>query len=183
MLNKIRSSIGNYYFRKELEKTARSRKLTNLRVARHIGLLYELNEPEDYDVIAAFVASLQQDHKEVKALGFVRNRILENRFLPKLAFDFFSEKDLNWHYKPGNLKVTDFISTDFDLLIDLSLAENLPLRYIAGLSAAKCRIGPLEEKHKECYDLMLGVRKGATLKNHIEEITHYLTIINNGDQK
>jgi hypothetical protein len=155
----------------------------NLRNARQIGILYELNEPSDYDTVAAFVAALQQDHKEVKALGFVRNRNLESRFLPKLSFDFFSRKDLNWFNMPGHLKVRDFINKSFDLLIDLSLNENLPLKYISGLSVAKCRIGRFDERNKDCYDLMIQA-DGTTLSDFIKQVTHYLTIINkNEDQK
>lgn len=183
MFSSIRKSFGNFYFRKELEKISRERKYSNFHDARQIGILYELNEPEDYDIIAAFVASLQQEHKEVKALGFVRSKNMLMRFLPKLSFDFFSSKDLNWYMKPGHGKVKDFMSKKFDFLIDLSLTDNLPLKYISGLSAARCRIGKFEEKNKDCYDFMLSISSGTSLDNYIKQVTHYLTIINtNADQ-
>ena len=61
MFRKIRSLIGLHYFRKEVEKTGRDRKLTNLKDAKKIGILYNLDNVPDYDVVAEFVTQLQHD--------------------------------------------------------------------------------------------------------------------------
>jgi len=180
MFRKIRSLIGLYYFRKELEKTSRNRKLTNLRDAKKIGILYNLDDVPDYDVVAEFVTKLQHDRKEVKALGYVKNKNLVSRFLPKLSYDFFSVKDMNWFYKPGKKKViVDFIQKDFDLLIDLDMNHSLPLKYISGLSMSMCRVGRYSEDSASCYDLMIDVNPSTPVTEFIRLITHYLTIINN----
>jgi hypothetical protein len=171
--------IGLYYFQKELKKTNRERKLTNLRDAKKIGILYNLDNVPDYDVIAEFVTQLQHDRKEVKALGYVENKDLINRFLPKLSYDFFSMKDTNWFYKPVKQKLMDFIHKDFDLLIDLDMKDSLPLKYISGLSMSMCRIGRYSESSISCYDIMLDVNSATPVTEFIKQITHYLTIINN----
>jgi len=168
-----------HYFRKEVEKTNRIRKLTNLRDARKIGILYNLDDVPDYEVVEEFVTQLQHDRKEVKALGYVENKNLINRFLPKLSYDFFSVKDINWFYKPVKDKVTDFIQKDFDLLIDLDMKDNLPLKFISGLSMSRCRIGRFSEGSTSCYDLMIDVDASTSVNEFIRQITHYLTIINN----
>jgi hypothetical protein len=178
MFRKIRSLIGLHYFKKELELTSRNRKLVNLRDAKKIGILYNLNDVPDYDVVAEFVTQLQHERKEVKALGFVKNRNLVSRFLPKLSYDFFSMKDINWFYKPVKQKVMDFIQKDFDLLIDLDMKDSLPLKYISGLSMSMCRIGRYSEASIPCYDLMLNVGSSTSIPEFIKQITHYLTIIN-----
>jgi hypothetical protein len=179
MFRKIRSLVGLHYFRKDLEKSGRVRKLTNLRDAKRIGILYNLDDVPDYDVVVEFVTQLQHDRKEVKALGYVQNKNLVSRFLPKLSYDFFSVKDINWFYRPGKEKVMDFINKDFDLLIDLDMRDNLPLRYISGLSMSLCRVGRYSEESKSCYDLMLDVNPSTSVTEFIRQITHYLTIINN----
>jgi hypothetical protein len=179
MFRKIRSLIGLHYFRKELKKTGRDRKLTNLRDAKKIGIIYNLDNVPDYDVVAEFVTQLQHDRKEVKALGYVKNKNLISRFLPKLSYDFFSVKDMNWFYKPVKDKVMDFIQKDFDLLIDLDMKDSLPLKYISGLSMSMCRIGRYSEGSTSCYDFMLDVNPSTPVTEFIRQITHYLTIINN----
>jgi hypothetical protein len=179
MLEKIRSYIGDRYFKKELHKTGRDRKFTNLQDAKKVGILYNLESVADYEIVSEFVTQLQHDRKEVKALGFVKDKILVSRFLPKLSYDFISRKDVNWFFMPGQVKVRDFISKEFDLLIDLSLKDNLPLRYIAGLSMSLCRIGRFSEKNTDCYDLMIDLPQAASLQEYIRQVTHYLTMINN----
>ncbi len=179
MFRKIRSLIGLYYFRKEQDMTCRNRKLTNLRDAKKIGILYNLDDIPDYDLVAEFVTQLQHDRKEVRALGYVENKNLVSRFLPKLSYDFFSMNDINWFYKPVKRKVMDFIQNDFDLLIDLDMKDSLPLKYISKLSMSMCRIGRYSEFSVSCYDLMLNVKSSTPISEFIRQITHYLTIINN----
>ena len=183
MFDRLRRHIGRFYFRKELSKIWRERKLTNFKVARKIGILYSLDDVPIYDTVSEFVTHLQQDHKDVKALGFVKNKDLVNRFLPKLSYDFFSKKDINYFFLPIHSKVNDFISKEFDLLIDLSLTDSFPLKYISGLSMAHCRIGRYSEENSNYYDLMIDLDSDSSLKEYIHQIIHYLTIINNNEDK
>ena len=183
MLNKIRTIAGNHFLREKLDKTHKNRKITNLKEARKIGILYNLDDVPDYEIIAEFVAQLQHDHKEVKALGFVRNKILISRFLPKLSFDFFSVRDLTWFYKPVHSKVKDFIEKEFDILLDLSLKDTLPFKFISALSLAHCRVGRFSESNRDCYDIMLDIGKDMSLNDYILQIVHYLSVINEEERK
>lgn len=183
IIDTLRNYIGNFYFRREVTKSARFRKLHNLKDAKKIGILYPLDDVPDYDIVSQLVAQFQQEHKEVKALGYVKNKQLVERFLPKLAFDFFSRKEISFFLRPLDAKVKDFIEKEFDILIDLSLTDNLPLKFISGLSAAHCRIGRFAEQNAVCYDLMIQVDPGISLKEFINHILHYLTIINSNEEK
>jgi hypothetical protein len=178
MFGKIRTKIGRYYFRKEQHQGAQRRQMTNLQDAKHIGIIYTLNDVPDYERISEFVSELQRDHKEVKALGFVKNKNLISRFLPKLSFDFFSKRDVNWFYRPLRKQVKDFIGKEFDILIDLSMSDNFPLKYIAGLSSALCRVGPFSEANTEYYDLMIDAKPAMSTDDFLGQVRHYLTIIN-----
>ncbi len=177
MFGNLRIKIGKYYFKKEKSKTDCHRQMTSLQDAQRIGILYTLNDVPDYERVSDFVAQLQNDHKEVKALGFVSNKNLVQRFLPKLSFDFFSKRDLTWFYKPIHKQVKDFIEKEFDLLIDLSLQDNFPLKYIAGLSNALLRVGKFSEENTAYYDLMIDTKPTMTTDEFLGQIQHYLTII------
>jgi hypothetical protein len=178
MFRKIRIRIGRYYYKKEESRNDRQCKMTNLQDARRIGILYTLNEVPDYDRVSEFVTQLQGDHKEVKALGFVKNKNLIQRFLPKISYDFFSKRDLTWFYKPIHNQVRDFIEKEFDLLIDLSLHDSFPLKYISGLSKALLRVGKFSEENADYYDLMIDMKPTTTSEEYMGQIQHYLTIIN-----
>ena len=178
MFQNIRIKIGQYYYRKEQTQVDRPCKMTNLEDARRIGILYTLDEVPDYDRVSEFVSQLQGKQKEVKALGFVNNKNLIQRFLPKLSYDFFSNRDLTWFYKPIHTQVKDFIEKEFDLLIDLSLHDNFPLKYISGLSKALLRVGKFSEENTAYYDLMIDMKPSMTSEDYLGQIQHYLTIIN-----
>lgn len=183
MFRKIRTKIGQYYYRKEQSCTDRRCRMTNLHNAKRIGILYTLDDVPDYNLVSEFVSQLQHDHKEVKALGFVKNKALVQRFLPKLSYDFFSKRDLTWFYKPIHTQVRDFIEKEFDLLIDLSLRETFPLQYIAGLSNALCRVGKFSEKNTEYYDFMIDLKPAMTTDDFLGQIRHYLTVINSNAKR
>ena len=177
MFGNLRIRIGQYYFKRELSLSDRHCQMTNLKDAKRIGILYTLDDVPDYERVSEFVSLLQGDHKEVKALGFVKNRNLVQRFLPKLSYDFFSKRDLTWFYKPIHKQVKDFIEKEFDLLIDLSLQDNFPLKYISGLSNALCRVGKFSDKNTEYYDLMIDLKPSMTSEEYLGQVQHYLTVI------
>ncbi len=178
----IRSFFSRKKIHKSLDRTERVRRITNLGEARRIGILYSLNEAEDYNTVEEFVTRLQHDHKEVKALGFVRNKNLVNRFLPKLSYDFFSKKDINWFNTPVHAKVKDFINQEFDILIDLSSRDILPLKYIAGHSMAHCRVGRDNGDKPNSYDLNIEAGNAMPVSEFIRQVTHYLSVINSNEQ-
>jgi hypothetical protein len=181
MFGRLREKIGQYYLNKKMSETRVHHDLVSLPSARKVGILYVLEDVPDYERVSQFVALLQQENKEVKALGFVRRKNLIERFLPKLSFDFFSLRDLSWFYQPVRGKVKEFIEKEFDLLIDLSISESFPLRYISGLSKAICRVGRFSEKHASCYDLMIAAKPAYNAEEYLQQVMHYLTIINSSE--
>lgn len=178
MFGKLRVKIGQYYYKKEQARMSRTCQMTNLKDAKRIGILYTLEDVPDYERVSEFVSQLQGEHKEVKALGFVKNKSLVERFLPKLSYDFFSTRDLTWFYKPIHRQVKDFIDKEFDLLIDLSLHDTFPLKYISGLSNALCRVGKFSDINSEYYDLMIDLKPSMTSEEYLGQVQHYLTVIN-----
>jgi len=178
MFRRIRTFIGKYFFNKELLKLSQNHKMINLEEAKRIGILYTLDDVPAYNLVSGFVSQLQHDHKEVKALGYVRDKSLISRFLPKLSYDYFSKKDINWFFIPIHSKVKDFIGKEFDILIDLSLQDTFTLKYISGLSRAFCRVGKYSEENTDYYDLLFDVKATLSLNDYIKQITHYLTVIN-----
>jgi hypothetical protein len=183
VFKQIRVKIGQHNLLKEQSNLGRNLRLKNLDQAKRIGILYTLDDIPDYNKISDFVSELQHKHKDVKALGFVKNKNLITRFLPKLSFDFFSIRDLSWFYRPIHIKLKDFIEKEFDLLIDLSTYESFPLKYIAGLSHSLCKVGRFSEENSNYYDLMIDIKPSATLDDYIGQVRHYLTIINVDEKK
>ncbi len=177
ILKKIKHSIARYYLKNKLKKNTRERRLISLKDAKDIGILYLFTNEQDYMAISKLVKLLQDQNKRVKALGFVKQKHLTKRFLPKLSYDFFSQKDINWYGKPSNIFIKDFIEKDFDIIIDMSLQDNYPLQYISAVSKARLKVGRFGENNSDIYDVMIQNKKNTRLDKYINEVYHYLSIL------
>ncbi len=177
-IGQIRRYAGFYRLRLESAKLRRDKKTVGLFSARNIGLVYYLHDEESYRMVSAFVKKLQEQGKTVKALAYVENRRLTGLFLPKLSYDFFYPSGLGWNYKPKSTRVKDFIDTPFDLLLDLSLGDNLPLLYVTAMSKAKFKAGMQSDARSRLLDLMISLGEKKGLQDLIEQLEHYLKIIN-----
>ena len=180
---KIKKIAGNHYLNKHLPKNQRFRKIVNLDDAKTLGIIYELKDEQTYNHINRFVKLLQDKQITVKAIGYFDGNIRPIYAIEKLSLDYYDRKDLNWYAKPKGNYVSDFIKTDFDILIDLSLNELFQTKYIAGLSKAKFKVGKDGENNKAIFDLMIDINSKTTLDEFITLIIHYLSIINKKDNE
>ena len=90
--------------------------------------------------------------------------------------DFFFLKELNWYYKPQNYIIKNFLEKEYDILINFCTSNCVPVKYLAGSSKAKFKVGKFE-KDLFIYDMMIDIKKD-NLSALITEIKHYLNLIN-----
>lgn len=177
-IDDIRRTAGNYFYKKDIAKVRRNRNIQNLADAKKIGILYDATDEKTHNIICDFVKYFQENLKVVKAIGYVNYPRLPHYCFPKLSFDYFTKKDLNWYYKPRTERIQDFINEEYDIVIDLSMKDCFPLQYIAGLSHSKFKVGRYGNRYSCVYDFMLDVNENITLEKFIKECIHYLSILN-----
>jgi hypothetical protein len=93
---------------------------------------------------------------------------------------------LNWFYIPKATCVQDFIDTDFDICINIASENVFPLKYIAGISRSRLKVGAYgkempSNKYKELasiYDIMLLADDNHDQIVFLDQIHEYLTILN-----
>ena len=159
-------------------KIQRNRCVMNIDDAKSIGLVYDASDEATYAIVSDFVRFFQERQKTVKAIGFINYNRLPHYCFPKLFYDYFTKRDLNWYFKPNKTRIIDFINEEFDIIIDLCLYDCFPLICISGLSKAKFKVGRYSEKYPDIYDFMLKVDHEISLEDFIKEIINYLSIIN-----
>jgi hypothetical protein len=177
LLNRIRQIIWTAQFRRELSLLKRRRKYISLMEADNLGILYDASEEKNYTVVYHFVRTLMEQQKKVKALGFVNSTLIPHYCHPRLSFDYFTLKDLNWYKKPVGHFVKDFISNEFDMIINLDVNHLSQLTYITGVSIARFKVGRYNDGNKDCFDLMIDLKEPTSIEILLKEINHYLTIL------
>ena len=126
----LKTKIGQVVFQNQLKSNKRKKEICNLENAKSIGILYYATHEEQIQQIQPFVSYFFDLRKEVKALGYVNAKKLSYCHTPKLQYDFFYLKDLNWYKKPQNYIIDNFIKKEYDILINLCDSSCIPIKYL-----------------------------------------------------
>lgn len=176
-LEDIKKKVGKWVFKRELKINKRRKEVCNLESAKSIGILYDASSEEQINLVRPFVSFFFDLKKDVKALGFVNAKELSYCHVPKLQYDFFYKKDLNWYYKPQNYIIDNFIKKEHDILINLTDSSVIPIKYLVASSLAHFKIGIYEENY-QIYDLMISLTDDRSQQKLMDEIKHYINLIN-----
>ncbi|HKR03856.1 MAG TPA: hypothetical protein VJY62_04405 [Bacteroidia bacterium] len=177
----LRHKIANYLLYREMKHQKREQKSVPFNEAKTIGILYDATIERDYELVKKFVKEIRDQHKDVLALGYYDKKELPNTRFVKLGLDFFTKKHLNWHLKPHHHGIHNFIHADFDILINLTIEKNFPLKYIFAKTKAKFKIGKYDKKNSRYFDMMIHSNENVSLGKLIELVVHYLNQLRNAN--
>ncbi len=168
--NRIKAHMGRRALASRLKDQIRNPVICNIESAHHIGIIYNATEYVSFEIIRNLVRDLAQDSRKITVLGYVDSKKLIDHYLYRKGFDFFSRNDLNWYSKPVSSAVNHFMTEPFDILINLSLEDYYPIRFITALSPATFKVGKYTPD--ELYlDFMIDIEKEKqTMKNLHKEI-------------
>jgi len=173
----FKQKVGKWVFQRELKTNKRTKEVCNLDNAQSIGILYDATSEDQIKIIKPFVSYFFDLKKDVKALGYVNSKQLSFHHTPKLQYDFFYQKDLNWFYKPQNYIIDNFVKKEYDILINLCDSSIIPIKYLVASSIAHFKIG-IHEENYEIYDLMISLKDDKSIEKLMHEINHYINLIN-----
>ena len=142
-------NIKNYFNRK---KASRKSKTTSYQSTNNIGILIQAKELKNTMAINTFVNELKSAGKNVNILCFNDNN---SSLYFEFNFEEFSIKDINFGGNYLKTSITDFINTEFEYLICLSINPTPVLENILISSKAKCIAGLQTTKNESLFDLMI----------------------------
>lgn len=176
---KLQLAFGDFVLKRKLKHFRRTIKVHNFKTAKRIGIIFNATKQEDYRQVSGFIEDIKEIGigMEVKVLGFVNNKDVPNEYLLKKNFSYFLKRSLNWYRKPVNSEVERFLTEKFDILIDFSLNNDYLFKYIMALSPSRFKVGKFREPNNY-YDFMISINKDKDLKYFIEQVRHYLEMLN-----
>ncbi len=170
----LKSAFLKHRIQKETSQLSRQKMLIPWDDVRTIGILYEVPEEADYVRFTSYLSQIQAEKKELKTLGLTSSKLPPHYCYPRLAFDYFGPREINWYGKPGGPKVSDFIRSDFDLIVNLSLSGNRVFDYITAVSAARLKCGLYREEAVSCYDFMIRMSAPDQPEELMTQIVNWL---------
>lgn len=168
LIENTKAYLGQKSIRTYIKSKAREVIACNVKEAKSIGILFNATHQISFEIVKAFVKDLSTKKNSVDVLGYVDSKQLIDHYLYRKGFDFFTQGQLNWYYKPNAPNVEKFIEKPFDILIDLSLDDPFPIHYIIACSQAKFKVGRYYEG-QECLDFMIDMEKEKEAMDMIRE--------------
>ena len=164
----------------------RNKRVHNFSDTRSIGILYREKGEGFYILVKQYVQYLRAQHgiRDVMALCYIDDKgRVPHYHVHKLKFDYFDRNDVNWRFEPNCQQTSNFINTEYDVVIDLEREPVLPLQFMLARSKAHFKVGYYDAALEDFYDLMIDLPQHATFDEYINQVNHYLTLINKGNAR
>ncbi len=176
--------VRNWFGKRDLHKLSsakRSKAVHNFGNARSVALVYREKGEGFFILVKQYVQVLKAEYgiKEVLALCYIDNKKpVPHYHAHRLKYDYFTAAKLDWKLKPSCEEVDRFTEKQFDILIDLEKDPCIPMLYVVAMSKATFKVGYYSEEWKSLYDMMLKTSGQTTFDGYIDQINHYLNLIN-----
>ena len=176
----LRHRIGEYILNNKMKEIVRFKEYNNFTSSKSIGVIFNATKLDAFYLARDFIVDLRKKSINTVGMGYALTREAadffgNNQEKYEKGIDVFSVNNVNWFFKPNNPLTDEFCNQEFDILIDMSMGHDLPLRYIVGLSRAKMKIGNADAENPY-YDFTIRMSENNP-KDYIKQITHYLDSI------
>lgn len=164
---------------REALKNRRTPKVINFSSVKKAGILAEINNENELEQVRNLIRLLKSNGVTVRALYFFNQKKIPQHFTPTGIEEGFSRKELGWNWLLPNLLTAGFTSEHCDLLIDISPENSLPLKWVAARCKADFKTGLMSVHFQPVFDLMISCKEACDIKQIIDQMMHYLKMINN----
>ncbi len=152
----------------------------NLAMARKVAIVYIVEDEAAHNHVRNYVKRIKDELgiSTIMALGLSDHKVLPHYLHAKLNFDAICLKDLNWYRIPQGNTVQNFMAEEYEVIIDLTLEDRLPIQYIMAKSRARFKVGRFSESNKRILDMMIDMAGSKSLPQMIQQIHHYMLMVN-----
>lgn len=171
--DKFKHKSGVKFLKEELKKpftpVERTKGITS------VACLVDLDEFDNANLFYEFVDEFALRPNAVKIIGY-KNYYDKNS---PYSTPVFSDKDLGWNGNIENSYVLEFLSREYDLLVNYYTQENLLLQLMSVKTKARVRVG-FKEVDEKFNDLILDLPMND-FKTFKQELKKYLRVLNEID--
>lgn len=178
IIENIKRNSGLSSLRKSLKAVKRNKFVYNLVTARKVGIIGVVNNVNEFDEIIKLQRYLNELNQKVEILAYYPGKEIPQQLLLRQGINIFNRNEVNWYGKPQLPFVEIFCRKEFDILIDLSMIESFPTRWISSMSIARFKVGGLSYAGNP-YDLIISIDSSKGISYLIEQIKYYLNLLNN----
>jgi hypothetical protein len=180
LFRNARILAGNHMLAKKTLKLKRERRFLNLSEAKHLGIAWNITDPDDLPAISDFMLRMSERGIKVVVLGFFNGRELPDKLTAIRYLTCLKREDLSFWYIPISPEAGRFIEEKFDILIEICFMDSLPLRFVSTISRATLKVGPCfnGDKIRKHNDILIDVGQKPDVREYLKQAVIYLEMIN-----
>jgi len=182
------NSITKYFLKRKinriLKSSNREKKYLNLKEIKSVLLLFDT---QDYSDANLFIKQLKKMGKKIKACAY-KDQNDQNDY-SNILYNIVTEKDINiWQNDFMSGTVDSLCVESYNLVIDLTLKENLLLQYVLVSVDSSFTVG-FNKTNLPVYDMVISFSSEMessgliTVKELSRQVIHYLETISSGNLK
>ena len=178
IFSQFRKKTGKLILLKYRKKRTRRKKTFNFKTVSKVGILFDATNTNHFGPVFDFYKELlKKNNRQVSLLGFVDGKQVPEKYLFKKNIDIFTRKDISYFYKPKSPDVIKFVNSEFDILFDLTMLDDIVIDFISALSFSRFKVGRYFDGRNH-LDLMVSMPDGLTIEYFITQVVHYMERIN-----
>ena len=177
LIDSVKKISGNWALKQVYNQSKSEPEPISFKDSVKIGIIYYVKSEEEMNPIAQFITFLQENRKSVYTIGATPGFPIPKSKITNLNFIQLKDEELKWNGIPDSYRIKTFLENDFDLLIDFTQEEYLPLTYILLASKAKIKVGKYDLKTEKYYHFMIDTWQKPDIYNFTEQVNHYLTAL------
>ncbi len=181
LFREIRLKIGNSILCKKSGKAKRKVYYSNINRIKSIGIVWDTAKPEDFAILSEFYQKMNERNINMTILGYYPAKELPDQYTALRYLSCIRKNELNFYYIPISSEAIAFINKMFDVLIDINFGRLFPLSYVSTLSKASFKVGLFDTgSDSNNFDLMIELKKPVSVRDYLNNVVHYLEMINSG---
>ncbi len=176
VMDNIKRKLSDFSFQRKGSPN-REVEAINIKHAQTVGIVYRADDDETKELVERYVKFLKEYKIRCKTLGYYDRDELPRYVTPKLEFDYFLKKDLNWKLETQVSEVLNFVQKEFDILIDTTIKEDDVIRFIVKQSIARFKVGGAK-KDVDDLDFTINLQPEEGVRQLMKGLDNYLHLIN-----
>ncbi len=173
--------ILSKYFKKKLfdyyQKQRRRPGIRTFRDARSVGILWNPFDEGSIETYESVRTTLKSKGIKTTGIAHIQSKQGKETFTKVTHSGFSNDVNVSLSGRPQKGDGLEFMTEQFDILIDLSIKKVLALQYLLVHTSAAFKVG-WESTEYNFYDLNIDVKENPGCAFLMDQIVYYLDNIN-----
>jgi hypothetical protein len=173
----FRELVGQRVLKKKQKNLNRETRVHNFDTAKSVVILFDALKKDAFKIIWEFRRFLKDKGISCTLYGYVNQKETPPDMLIRKGLYIINKGNLNWFLQPKGESAELFKKETPDILIDFNTDYRIEIQFLVLLSPASFKIGCFTEENND-YDLMIKLSGQEDMSYLLEQITHYVSILN-----